>query len=87
MSATQSFTATVSLPPQFSSYALSANQFRFSWFGQNGVGYQVEFKDNLSAPTWSPLGGSVYGTGAVINVTNNISASAQRFFRLRILPP
>lgn len=87
LSATQTFTVTVTLPPQFTSTTLTGNQFKFSWFAANGAVYQVEYKDALTNPTWSALGSAVNGNGSVVTVTNLISASSQRFFRLRVLPP
>jgi len=87
MSATQTFTVVVTLPPQFTSTLLTGNQFKFSWLAANGAAYQVEYKDNLTTPTWSSLGSPVNGTGSVVTITNLISASSQRFFRLRVLQP
>jgi hypothetical protein len=46
----------------------------------------VEYKDDLAASTWTPLGAPLAGTGAPLIVTNNFNLSAQRFFRLTILP-
>ncbi|HXI72977.1 MAG TPA: glycosyl hydrolase family 18 protein [Verrucomicrobiae bacterium] len=48
-----------------------------------GHNSQIEYADNLSSPTWTPLGGSVMGTGAVISITNT-PTSAQQFFRASI---
>jgi hypothetical protein len=46
--------------------------------------YQLEYKDNLSAATWTPLGDSMAGNDAMVAVTNNISASPHRFFRVEV---
>jgi hypothetical protein len=48
--------------------------------------YQIEYKDDLGAPAWTPLGGSFMGTGLPLSVTNDFSAAHQRFFRLSVLP-
>jgi len=57
-----------------------------SWTGTAGETYQVEYKDDLGAATWSSLGNPIPGTGAVITVPTDFSLSNQRYYRLRILP-
>ncbi len=47
--------------------------------------YQVEYKDDLTAPAWTPLGNPVTGTGGSLAITNNFGASSQRYFRLRLV--
>ncbi|HEV2695321.1 MAG TPA: glycosyl hydrolase family 18 protein [Verrucomicrobiae bacterium] len=42
---------------------------------------QIERADSLTAPAWTPLGGSVMGTGATISITNTMT-NAPRFFRV-----
>jgi len=65
----------------------SANNLLMSWPAPAGQSYQVQFKDDLSAGTWTPLGARLPGTGASITLTNDLTLSAQRFYRLEILPP
>jgi len=48
-----------------------------------GHNSQIEYKDDLDSPTWTPLGTVVTGTGAAVLITNN-STSSQRFFRASI---
>ena len=50
-----------------------------------GQTYQIEYKDDLTAPAWTPLGSPVTGTGGTLTITNNFGASPQRFFRLRLV--
>ncbi|HXJ75898.1 MAG TPA: putative Ig domain-containing protein, partial [Candidatus Dormibacteraeota bacterium] len=86
MTATQTFLVTVALPPQLNpSPVMNGNQMIFSFPTWSGITYQLEYKDDLAYPAWTPLGSSIPGTGAVIHLTNNVG-SAQRYFRLRILP-
>src|SRR5262249_48593864 len=54
-----------------------------SWFGENGVPYQLEASPDLA--TWSILGPVRFGTGAVITVTQPITGQNQGFFRLKRL--
>jgi chitinase len=48
-----------------------------------GHNAQIESTTSLASPTWTPMGGSVMGTGAVISITNTLT-SAQQFFRASI---
>jgi hypothetical protein len=80
-------TLQVFLAPQLAGAKVSVNgteQFVVSFPTITGQMYQLEYKDNLSAATWTPLGDSVAGNDAMVDVTNNISASPQRFFRVEV---
>jgi hypothetical protein len=79
-----SFSASVPLPVPLSFQASGANLI-LSWPSIAGQIYQLEYKDDLTAPTWTPLGSPVIGNGATLTATNSIGASGQRFFRLRLL--
>jgi hypothetical protein len=79
-------TLTVGGAPQLSGVALNGNQFIFSLPTITGQTYQLEYKDNLTAATWTLLGGSMAGTGNLLMITNALDASPQRFFRLVISP-
>ena len=50
-----------------------------------GLGYQWQYKTNLT-DAWLLLGPLVPGTGATITVTNSLTAAAQCYYRLAILP-
>jgi hypothetical protein len=67
-------------------FSTGPNNLILSWIGVAGQSYQVEYKDDLSVSTWIPLGGSISGTGSPISLTNNLSQSSQRFYRLQVLP-
>src|SRR5882757_1017450 len=45
-----------------------------------GHNSQIQYVDDLSSSAWTPLGGTVMGTGAVISITNTLPSTA-RFFR------
>ncbi|HWD92650.1 MAG TPA: lamin tail domain-containing protein [Verrucomicrobiae bacterium] len=53
-----------------------------TWPAAAGQNYQLEYKDNLTDPTWTPLGGVVTGTDGTMTITNDFGDSTQRFFRL-----
>jgi hypothetical protein len=80
-------TLQVFLAPQLAGAKVSVNgtqQFVVSFPTITGQMYQLEYKDNLSAATWTPLGDSMAGNDAMVAVTNNISASPHRFFRVEV---
>ncbi|MGD0209241.1 MAG: MBG domain-containing protein, partial [Verrucomicrobiota bacterium] len=60
------------------------NQFIISWPTVTGRTYQLEYKDDLMAAAWTPQGNSLPGNDAMAVVTNNISDSPQRFFRVQV---
>jgi hypothetical protein len=83
--ATQSFSVTVHLPPQLEGVTLGGNEFTFLWQSMVGQTIQVESTDDL-AGIWAPRGDPIAGTGGPIPISYDLGDSAQRFFRLRVLP-
>jgi regulation of enolase protein 1 (concanavalin A-like superfamily) len=78
------FSASVPIPAPLNFQTSGANLI-LSWPGVAGQTYQLEYKDDLSAPTWTPLGSPITGNGGTLNATNSVSAASQRFFRLRLV--
>ena len=73
--------------PQLAGASTSVNgtkQFVVSWPTIEGQSYQLEYKDDLKSNVWTPLGNALAGTGTNIAVTNNISDSPHRFFRVQV---
>jgi len=79
-----SFSASVPLPVPLTVQAAGTNLF-LNWPGVAGQTYQLEYKNNLTDPTWTPLGNPVTGTGGTLALTLNTGTSPQRFFRLRLV--
>jgi hypothetical protein len=80
-------TLQVNSAPQLAGASTSVNgakQFVVSWSTITGQTYQLEYTDDLKSGAWTPSGGALAGTGADIAVTNNISASPHRFFRVQV---
>jgi len=71
--------------PRFNTPTLNGQNFVLSWGTTVGQRYQVEYKNALNAPTWTPLGSEVLGNGSTFSITNSITNSPQRFFRIRQL--
>ena len=86
LSASRSFSVTVLPPPQLLNLALEGTTFTFSFAGLNGQTYQLEYKNDLNEPLWLPLGSAIPGTGAFLTLTDDVSLSSARFYRLRLLP-
>jgi hypothetical protein len=79
-----SFSASVPLPVPLG-FQISGTNLFLNWPAAAGQSYQLEYKDDLTAPTWTPLGSPVMGTGETLTLTNDFSPSTQRFFRLRLV--
>jgi hypothetical protein len=57
-------------------------QFVVSWQTFTNQTYQLECTTDLSPGTWTPVGGTVAGTGTMVSVTNNMLP--QCFFRVEV---
>jgi hypothetical protein len=79
-----SFSAGMPLPLSVNIQVSGTNLF-VTWPTATGQTYQLEYKNDLTAPTWTPLGSPVTGTGGTLTVTNNFGGSPQRFFRLQLV--
>ena len=79
-----SFSASIPLSVPVNIQVSGTNIF-LNWPGVAGQTYQLEYKNKLTDPAWTPLGSPVTGTGGTLTLTNNFGASPQRFFRLRLV--
>ena len=68
----------------FMNVTRTGNRLSFSWLSLSGQDYQLEYKDDLAASTWTPLGPPTPSTGGLITLTDDTNTSIQRFYRLRI---
>ena len=64
---------------------VGGNQMEFTISTVAGRRYQVEFKDDLNAAEWQPLGGPRAAAGASLTVTDTL-ATGQRFYRVSLVP-
>jgi hypothetical protein len=62
---------------------ISGGNINISFLSQSGFTYQIEYKNNLTDPTWTNLGSAVSGDGTVKTVVDPASGS-NRFYRARI---
>jgi hypothetical protein len=79
-----SFSASIPLPVPLNAQASGTNLF-LNWPGVAGQTYQLEYKNNLTDPVWTPVGSPVTGTGGTLTLTNSSGGSPQRFFHLRLV--
>jgi hypothetical protein len=79
-----SFSVSVPQPVSLSAQTSGTNLL-LNWPGVAGQTYQLEYKDNLTDPAWTPVGDPVSGTGGALTLTNSTGDSAQRFFHLRLV--
>lgn len=84
LSATRSFTiiAGASLPPQIDVAQGSNGMISLRWTTVAGRTYRVEYKDDLNAPAWTPIGGAVAGNGSPSVLSAATQSPAQRFYRV-----
>lgn len=64
----------------------AGNNNAISFPGQTGFSYQVQYKNNLSDPTWTNVGSVIAGNNTVQTV-NDTSAGGSRFYRAVISQP
>lgn len=60
--------------------------FAFMFSTVAGRRYQVEYTDDLGTRQWTPLTNELVGTGAPVGVGTGPPLSAQRFYRVVLLP-
>ena len=79
-----SFSASVPLPVPLNAQPAGSSLI-LNWTGVAGQTYQLEYKNNLTDPAWTPVGNPVTGSGGILTLTNDATISSQRFFHLRLV--
>ncbi|MGO8925383.1 MAG: lamin tail domain-containing protein [Limisphaerales bacterium] len=73
--------------PQLGAFVIQPDgTFTFQASAIPGRTYSVEFKDDLNAPTWTTLVTDLTSTGSQIVVTDTLVGTAQRFYRVMLVP-
>jgi hypothetical protein len=54
------------------------------WSAIPGRSYRIDFKDELAAPAWIPLGSTVLAPGFTVTVTDTPAPFTHRFYRVRL---
>jgi hypothetical protein len=52
------------------------------WSSAPNKTYRVEYKTDLSATSWLPLGGNRPSGGSTTSITDNMGSNPQRFYRI-----
>jgi len=66
--------------PQKSSGGVS-----FKWTAVAGLNYQVQYKTNLNAPTWSDSGSTITATNGLMSFSDPVTPEPRRFYRVVLL--
>jgi hypothetical protein len=70
--------------PQITSFAFGGGTLRLTISATPGRRYRVEYKDDLSAPVWTSLGGPYAALSASLTIELPVGPEPQRFLRIRI---
>jgi uncharacterized repeat protein (TIGR03803 family) len=73
--------------PVFQGVSKSGNSVLMSWSGAAvNRSYQLQFKTNLTQPSWNNLGTAITATNTTMQSSDSPGADARRFYRLELLP-
>jgi hypothetical protein len=86
LSTAGTFSVTVAPLPQLAAGRPVGSMLPLSFSSLPGQTYQVQYKDRLADPTWTPLNAPVPGDGGEVEVDDDMSGHDQRFYRLVVMP-
>jgi hypothetical protein len=72
--------------PSFTSTTYSNGVARFNWSALPGPHYQVQYRTNLTLGAWANLGASLLGTNTTMGITDSVTNSPMRFYRVMVGP-
>jgi hypothetical protein len=85
MSDAKTFLVMVQAPLQFGSVKPDGSEhITFTFNSWPGESYQLQYKNQLGDPQWTPLGAPMPGTGGPLTLTDSVMAQPQRFYRLLV---
>jgi hypothetical protein len=82
MTSTPRAANTLSAPTRISGVSFTGTTVTLIWSALPGRNYQVEYKDALSAATWSVLGNSIKAIGSSASANDTLSPIGHRFYRI-----
>ena len=74
------------LGPMYLSATVANGQIILEWNAVAGLKYRLQFKQNLNDLIWSNVVPDVVASGSSASQTNALSSSAQRFYRVIVVP-
>lgn len=72
--------------PTLTSTTYSNDVAQFNWSAMPGPHYQVQYRTNLAVGSWLNLGASILGTNTTMGITDTVSNSPVRFYRVVVGP-
>ncbi|HWH68357.1 MAG TPA: hypothetical protein VNT26_03190, partial [Candidatus Sulfotelmatobacter sp.] len=72
--------------PSLSAIAVSGTSATLTWTAVAGQTYRLEYKEDITALTWTAVTPDVTASGPTATLTNSIGSSTQRFYRVFLLP-
>lgn len=69
-------------PFSITSVSISSGTITVSFPTQNGLSYQLLYKNSLTDPSWTPIGSPVSGNGSIKSVGDTVGGS-MRFYRVQ----
>lgn len=72
----------VLVPPSIINISANGTSVSVSLGTLTSLNYQLQYKDNLGDPVWTPISSSVPGTGAILVLQDTNATSASRFYRI-----
>jgi hypothetical protein len=57
-----------------------------SWNSVSNLTYRLQYKDDLSAATWTDLLPDITATGVTSSATNSVGSQPQRFYQIHTVP-
>ncbi len=85
LSATNSFIVVVTEAPLTASLIQSGGSTTIRWNAKVGYTYRVQYKDDLTSPTWQNLPPDVVATSSTATVTDPAPGPKQRFYRILLV--
>jgi uncharacterized repeat protein (TIGR03803 family) len=76
----------LTVPPAFLSMKATGKAWTFTWSGETGQKYQLQYNASLCSTGWTNLGNPITATGPVINALDPSPAGDQRFYRAVAVP-
>jgi hypothetical protein len=85
--ALRSFKAFVVLPPRVTGIdRLPGGNLSLNFQTIPGKKYQLVYKNDLGAPSWTPLGNEITAVSDNTTITDDLTGIAQRFYRILVVP-
>jgi uncharacterized repeat protein (TIGR03803 family) len=72
--------------PAVQALSIDNGAFTFAWSATPGRTYQPQSATSLSPPNWTNLYGTITASNNVLNASDSLSATGQKFYRVLLLP-